>query len=212
MTTINSISAQQFEIFGGINSNHFHDGLSNDDLEYTSAYKSGKGYTVGFSFDNPNMNGYASRITLSYSKVRGSLETGFTDVNITDTSSFTDVDIETNKINLAVYPFTFIIQRIYFSFGLQANLLISNSSKGEYGNISVDGPTLRDIVDNDTFHKEFGYGLAMRAHYNIMLNNGLSIVPQYNLYYGIGEEYSTVESEKIKVWQQMLAIGIAMQF
>lgn len=202
-----SVAAQQIEIFGGINSNHFFDNIS-DNTEYSSNYESGKGYSVGFSFDNPNMNGYASRITLSYNKISGKVSTmntaGF------GGGSQTSAEIEKQSIHLAVYPFTFIVQKIYFSFGLQANFLMSNSTQGFYGNLNSN--ELIPIEDNQDFHKDLGYGVAMRTHYNIMLNNGLSIIPQYNLYYGIGEEYSTAESEKIKVWQQVLAIGIGMQF
>ncbi len=210
-----SISAQQVEFFGGINSNHLYDSNSKDAFPYSSSLSSGKDFTFGFSFDNPNMNGYASRITLSYSRITGSVSTGFVDPDLSDSGSFTSANIEKNTINLALYPFTFIIQNIYMSFGVQGNFMLSNNTTGEYGYINLGGqqplgPTAS--ATEPTFHKDIGYGLAMRIHYNIMLNNGISIIPQYNLYYGIGEEYSTAESEKIKVWQQLLAIGIGMQF
>ncbi len=207
-----STSAQQIELFGGINSNHLLDNISSDDTNYSSTLESGRGYTIGFSFDNPNMNGFASRISLSYNKIKGKISTGYLDPNLSDSGSYTQANIEKNSFNIAVYPFTFIVQNIYFGFGLQANLTMSNSTTGDYGPITIAGPEGRDISNNDSLHKDLGYGVTMRVHYNIMLNNGLSIVPQYNLYYGMSEEYSTAESEKIKVWQQVLALGIAMQF
>lgn len=210
--TLTSLSAQQLEIFGGINSNHLFD--SNDN----SAFESGRGYTIGFSFDNPNMNGYASRITLSYNRITGSASTSeLLSPQPPGLGNFrsTDAEIVKNSIQFAVYPFTFIVQKIYFSFGLQGNFMLSNDTKGKSLFTSIGGENIEtDIseVTEPTFHQDLGYGVAMRMHYNIMLNNGLSIIPQYNLYYGIGEEYATAESEKIKVWQQVLAIGIGMQF
>ena len=213
--TITSLSAQQIEIFGGINSNHLFDSIDEDSSPYSSILESGKGYTIGFSFDNPNMNGYASRITVSYNKIKGRAITTFSDSGVIPSGSYTDAIIDKSSINLAVYPFTFIVQHIYFSFGLQGNILLSNTTTGEYGSTGINGSeAIGDISEatEPTFHKDFGYGVAMRAHYNIMLNNGLSIIPQYNLYYGIGEEYATAESDKIKAWQQVLAIGIGMHF
>lgn len=205
-----TLTAQQIEIFGGINSNHLFDDVNGTTNQ--SMLESGKSYTFGFSFDNPNMNGFASRITLSYNQIKGSVATSFTDTD--DTGSFTNAEIDKKSFNVAVYPFTFIVQKIYFGFGLQANLTMSNNTVGEYGEFDINGSQSEDIsrANDPTFHKDFGYGLAMRAHYNILLNNGLSIIPQYNLYYGIVEEYATAESDKIKAWQQVLAIGIGMQF
>lgn len=203
--SITSLSAQQIEIFGGINSNHFFD--SNDDSEF----KSGNGYTIGFSFDNPNMNGIASRITLSYNNIKGNVLTSET--KSPGVSKSTTVALEKESFNLTVYPFTFIIQNIYVSFGLQGNFTMSNNSLGMFETNEPGYTLFGELNLNETeFHKEISYGAAVRIHYNIMLNNGLSIIPQYNLYYGIGEEYSTAESEKIKVWQQVMAIGIGMQF
>lgn len=198
--------AQQFEIFGGINSNHLFDSNEN------STFQSGKGYTIGFSFDNPNMNGIASRLTVSYNTVQGSAST--VQSLGTDGTTFTKAEIEKNSISVALYPFTFIVQKVFFSFGLQGNLHLSNSTLGEVGSNGLSGSTTMELSDatEPQFHKDFGFGVTMRVHYNFLLNNGLSIIPQYNLYYGIGEEYSTLESEKIKVWQQVFAIGIGMQF
>ncbi len=199
------LSAQQIELFGGINSNHIFD--SNDNSEF----KSGKGYTVGFSFDNPNMNGIASRITVSYSKVKGNVNTI---KNISPgIMQSTNVALEKNSINLGIYPFTFIIQNVYVSFGLQGNFTMSNNSAGMF-ETNEPGYLLYGEVNLDAseFHKDISYGATVRVHYNFMLNNGLSIIPQYDLYYGIGEEYTTPESDKIKSWQQLLAIGIGMQF
>lgn len=202
---LTSLSAQQIEVFGGINSNHLFD--NNDNSEF----KSDKGYAVGFSFDNPNMNGIASRITLSYNHVKGSLKT-ISNISPGVMRS-TQATVEKNSIRLAVYPFTFIVQHIYVSFGLQGNFTISNNSLGSF-ETNEPGYLLTGEVNLEAseFHKDISYGATLRIHYNFMLNNGLSIIPQYNLYYGIGEEYTTPESDKIKSWQQLLAIGIGMQF
>jgi|GEM_PF-5046630 len=204
--TITSLSAQQLEIFSGWHQSNLRDGRSSSNFSYDN------GYVLGISYDNPNMNGIASRITLSYTNFEGGLYTSQT----TDAGeSISTVLIKNSDFNIAVYPFTFFAHDIYLSLGAQASFLLDRQSLGRQTNligstISMERD-INDIKDPD-LHMDFTYGLAARLAYSFRIGNAISLTPQYNIYYGIGNEYATVESPDIKTWKQNLSFGVGFNF
>lgn len=203
------ISAQSFEMFAGINSNHPYETVNEKSKPISATFQAAQSYSVGFSVGNLKLKGIIKRITLSHNKVNGYI--GTTSFYFT---SSTDVQIDKHTVNLTLYPLVTTLKNIHFSLGVQGNLMISRFSRGYAGLLGTEPPPdyLNIELSAPNFHKALGYGIAARTHYNIEFRNGISIVPQYNLYLGIGEEYSTAEYEKIRVWQQVLALGISKQF
>lgn len=209
--TSSSLAAQSVEVYGAVTQDHYRISTENEE-DYSSSSQSGNGYTIGFSFDNPNANGIASRISIAYTVQRGSILTE--DHRLVSDHRRTEVDIETQRLDLAVYPFTFFLQRLQASFGARASFLLDEVSSGSQVRLDtgVIVETPIEDVDDPEFHKSISYGVVTRLAYTIPISQEMSIVPQYQLYLGLSKDFETAESTSIKTWQQSLAIGVTRWF
>ena len=108
------------------------------------------------------------------------------------------------------------MQGLYINFGLEANFHLSDETEGFQEIMDFDGNMFSKVpiqeIDDPNFHNTFSYGLTTRLAYEIPLNNGLSVIPQAHIYYGLSKEYSTVESEKIKTRKFNFSLGVAQMF
>lgn len=199
-----------FEIFGGANTHHMWGGVQEGQ---TAELNYGTGYQIGISFNNYTTGGILSKFSLMYSKQSASSMTeNFSNADYSGTST---LDWEKESVHLAVYPFTFFVQRLFINFGLEGSLTMNSNTTGTYTHSGFTGVVVKDIVGPENVlvePTEFNYGVLARFAYPVPVRQSLNITPQYISYLGINKEYQTPDGLEFRSFRNQLAIALEFLF
>lgn len=201
-----SAIGQNIELYGGQNTNHFHDYGQNVG-HFQSSYNPGYGYSFGLAVDSIKADWMTLRFTLKFDKYSGSLTAsdgglggGYT----------TEAEIEKSLISFGVFPFNFqIIKRIDFNLGFEISKLISESYKGTSSGWVMGQPNWHyDLQERySKYGSSISFGLSSRLAYNLQIGECITIYPQYSFYFGLSKEFIEFP-ESTKSVRHFIGIGI----
>ena len=68
-------------------------------------------------------------------------------------------------------------------------------------------------LDNDSVDicKEFNFGILSRLGYSIKLHDQWYVVPEYNFYWGLTNEFANIETG-VKSFRHYLMLGVVKRF
>ncbi len=204
--SITAIRAQRQEITIGINRNHFYDFHKKArSFESTDRF----GVSIGWSIDNMETKKFPYRVAIKLDRYQdnvnifnGGLGGGVT----------LGADVTKHMIAIDLYPLNFSIKhKLDFNFGVEFNALILENAKGQYAYRQGGSPPISSNKPLDGTTKasnSFGLGLTARVAYYISIQKGWSLVPQYQIFSGISDEFKNVQSDTRSI-RHYLAIGLA---
>jgi len=197
---------QNIELFGGLNTNQFHDYRQNEG-HFQSSYNPGSGYSFALAIDSIKADWMTLRFTLKFDKYSGSLTAsdgglggGYT----------TTAKIDKSLISLGVFPLNFrIIKRIDLNIGFEISKLISESYKGTSNDWLMGRPNWSyDLQEKyNKYSSSINLGLSTRLAYNLQINESIIISPQYIFYFGLSNEFIEFP-EATKSIRHFIGIGI----
>ena len=196
MITCSQVFAQRLGYFGGVNRNSFYDFKNDDKFAYYNAeYTPGTGFDLGFSIENFQIDSIPMRFTVSISNYKGtvSVEDGY--LSGGSTSDFTS-----NKYigNAGIYPVNIELEKNFrFNLGAQVSYLIAQSIVGDHLVYRANEALEKIKMDSDFLNtrRNVYFGISARLAYDIELANDWIISPQYNLYFGLTNEFKNIESK-----------------
>jgi len=200
------VFGQNIELFGGLNTNNFHDYKENEG-HYQSSYHSGSGYSFGLAIDSLKVDWMTLRLTLKFDKYSGDLTAS--DGGLAG-SSTTTAEINKSLISLGVFPLNFrIFKRIDLNIGFEISKLISESYKGSSNGWNMGEPNWSyDLQEKyNKYSSSINFGLSTRLAYNLQINESIIISPQYTFYFGLSNEFIEFP-EATKSIRHFIGIGI----
>lgn len=205
--SITTLRAQRQEITFGVNRNHFYD-FHKTARSFES--KDQNGLSLSWSFDNMDTKKFPLRASIKLDRYQG-------DVNIFNGGLgggvTLDAAVAKHMIAIGLYPLNFKIKRsLNFNFGVEFNALILEKAKGSFSYYQGGSPPISSNIPlddgNTRASNNFGIGVTSRVAYYISMKNGWSLVPQYQIFAGVSDEFRINQSETRSL-RHYLAIGLA---
>ncbi len=211
-----AILAQRLELFGGLNTNDFHCSASGSSQSLASS-SIGTGYGFGVGTDFKLLDTILLGLVLKLDHYKG----GFL---VQDGGhgrySSTDAKVTKTVFSIGAYPLNvMILKRIRLSAGMEVNFLIQEKITGERehnGFISVPSGwgwgSSKEVIDEE-YASQMKVtnckGLITRISYDLKIANKLFIVPQYQFFYGLNNEFVNIETNRIRALRHNFYLGIA---
>ena len=191
-----SLSAQKnIELSGGMLQNNFRDPFGEDALRKETSYTSEWGYSIRFSIDEVQVDWLKMRFTLGYNYLGGSFKSS----DGSQGGSFSiDANFNKSLLTLAVYPAHLEIGRLLWE---DFRGITIASSRGQ----AIITENVEELYDE--FNSKAYFGLNLRFAYDIKITENWALSPQYNLYYGLSQEFY-VPPETSRSYQHFFAIGL----
>jgi len=204
---LTAIGQKNIELFGGYSLNRFHD-YKNDEGYYRSTYEPGKnGYSFSFGIENVRIDWLKMRLTLRYDKYDGEIEA----INEKLSGGYTtQASIDKSVISFGLFPLNFkILKKVDLNFGISASGLIHEKFTGTSSGWSMPSNSWEYELQEeyDRFSNKIYFGLNSRIAYDFKIADDLFISPQYQIYYGISDEF-IVFPESTKSMRHYFCIGI----
>jgi hypothetical protein len=207
---LHSIQAQRHEFTIGLNRTHFYDFRK---TARTFGAEDQFWGSIGWSIDNLSTSKLPYRLTLKLERYQGDVYifNGGLGGGVT-----LDASVAKHLIALGLYPLNFSIKQVLdFNVGAEFNALILEKAKGYYGYYQGGSPPISystSLEDGKKrLSKNFGVGLNARIAYNIRIKKGWTLVPQYQIYAGVSDEFKDISSDTRTI-RHYLAIGLARKF
>jgi len=201
---------QQLGISGGYCTNYFYD-FNNDESTIRTEYEEGSGSHININLDNVYLDTFLFRFSLNFTKYYGSIKT--VDGGRTGTSS-TTADVEKYILGLAIFPINIkILNELKINIGGEFNYLLNSNVTGTKSSWSIvsNGKKINLADGTVDILKEFNFGITSRIGYAVKLKNSWSIVPEYNFYLGLTNEFENIESN-VKSFRHYFMIGFINRF
>lgn len=181
------LGQQPIEVFGGVSHNHLFD---RGDLSghYQSEYKDGSGFVFGLATEEIKTDWIKWRFTLHYEKYKGAFD-------VSDGSSgggySNEATFDKSIIAVGLFPLNFkIIKNFHLNLGLILSRMVSENIEGTSSSWVVNkGLSSYPIDKSKRFSNRVMMGLQARVAYRVKLSEKFSLIPQYQLYYGISSEF-----------------------
>ncbi len=197
---------QNMEVYGGLNTNHFHD-FKSEYGHYGSNYNVGAGYSFGIAVDGIQADWMSFRFTLKFDKYSGSLTAingGLAGV------SRTNAKIKKSLVSFGAFPVNLqLLKKIDFNLGFEISKLISETFQGTRSGSRLGRPDWSYDLQEEysEYNSARNFGLNARLAYNLKVNESISISPQYCFYFGLSQEFIKFP-EATKAVRHFLGIGI----
>ena len=204
---ISSLIGQSLEFFGGTSINTFYDFQKNDG-HFNSNYEPGWGYTLGIAFDYKGLPElYPLRFVLRFDHYSGKL---YTRNGGLGGSSSTNANIEKSCIDFGIYPVIIKINKnLKINIGGEFSFLISEKKSGNrFWHVGPDygENNLEDEPEN--LSSDFNFGIVVLITYRTKISEGWYIVPQYQFYWGLTNEFTHIQADTKSI-RNYLLIGIS---
>ena len=200
-------SGQQIGLSGGYCQNHFHD-FRKDEGHMITDYEEGPGYSFNINLDNVYLDTFLIRFSLNFTKYLGSIRT--TDGGLGGGST-TKAAVEKYALGLSIFPINIkIYKELRLNFGGEFSYLVNSKVNGTQSswNISSGGNNV-DLDDGSVdIFKEFNFGILSRLGYNIKLFKHWFLIPEYNFYLGLTNEFDDIESN-VYSFRHYFMLGVA---
>lgn len=206
-SSLTTFGQKSIELLGGYCKNNFHDYLK-DEGHYQSSYEPGNnGYSVGIGLENIKVDWLTMRFTLRYDKYDGKilasdggLGGGYT----------TNASIDKSLLTLGLFPVNLkFFKSIDINIGLEISRLIRENVLGTASGWQMGQPNWSEDLNDryDRYNNNLHIGLKTRIAYDIKMGNDLFLSPQYQIYYGISNEFEEFP-ESTKSIRHYFCIGI----
>lgn len=206
-SSLKTFGQKSIEFFGGYCKNNFHDYMK-DEGHYQSSYELGNnGYSVGIGIEKIQVDWLTMRFTLRYDKYDGEilasdggLGGGYT----------TKANIDKSLLTLGLFPVNLkVVKAVDINIGLEISRLIHESISGTASGWLMGQPNWSEDLNDryDRYNNLLYIGLKSRIAYDLKLRNDLYISPQYQIYYGISNEFEEFP-EATKSIRHYFCIGI----
>lgn len=206
---VTSISAQNFELYVGMNQNKFFD-RQKEGGHFYSRYSPGNGYSIGLSVSDLKINSTHIRISLLMDTYSG---TFFTQDGGQGATNTTSAEVEKTTLGLCIAPLNFtLFKKIKFDVGGELSYEFNDKVNGYKSSWMITGTSSKIILGNNSaiIKKGIVFGISGRISYDIKINQDWIVKPQYNLYLGLTDEFNNTEAA-IKSLRNNLGIGIVMR-
>lgn len=199
---------QRVEISGGLNRNQFYN-LGKQDVHNSSQYNSGDGYSFGLSLEDLNLDTLPIKLSLEFTNYKGHLNVGSSGLGA---GSSTDAQVNINTFGLGIYPFNFnIFKNLRVCFGSEFRFLLNEKTSATRYSWKMDDAT-HHVVSSEHeltgINEKFNVGILGHVGYDFKLKSGWIIIPQYQFYLGLTDEFKNIEATT-KSFRHYFKIGIA---
>lgn len=205
--TAGLISAQNFEITGGVNRNCFYD-FNKEDLHFHSDYTRGFGYSVGLGLSNVTCKEFNLRYAVRLENYEGSFYC--TNGGIAQYTS-TSAKVRKTVLALDFSPMNFIVtEHIHIGLGGECSFLLGNKTSGTKLSWTQTDPIGTIVeIENDSvkINRKFFCGIIASAGYTFQWDESWSFAVQYRYYLGLMNEFENTEA-RIKSMRHNFEIGI----
>jgi len=202
-----NLIGQSIEFYGGALINSFYDFERNDNRTVTD-YKSGLGYALRISYNAEQLTDFPFRLTLYFEQYSGEI---YKKGGGQGGGSIIDINTVKQSIGIGIYPLNFKFGGNFkVNFGANFNLLISEKESG-YHSFWLGGTSNETYWDNDSaqLSSTIIFGLSSRFAYKIKVSENWCIVPQYQFYWGLSDEFES-NLEKVKSIRNYFLVGILL--
>lgn len=202
---------QRIEISGGFNRNQFYN-LGRKDVHNSSRYNSGNGYSIGLSLEDLKLDTLPIKLSLEFTNYKGHLNVGSSGLGA---GSSTDAQVNINTIGLGIYPLSFRpFKNLRFSLGSEFCFLLNEKTSATRYSWIIDDAThhlvstKHELID---INNKFNVGILGHIGYDFELTDGWVIIPQYQFYLGLTDEFKNIEATT-KSFRHYFKIGITRKF
>jgi len=206
--THNSISAQAFELFGGLSKNKFYD-IQGHWPNDTGKYTSKNGQYIGVALHQIRLDDLDFGITISYEKYGGDL---WATVGGRGGGRTVNAMVDKSILSLGLFPFNkHLFKKIKFSLGIVISKLIRESFSGR-DKFSLLSSSMFD-TDESLNQKYNSYststliGLRGALSYDFKFSEGIILSPHYTYYIGLFEEFIDFP-RAVKSMRHQIGLGI----
>lgn len=204
--SISGLFAQSLELYGGVSRNRFYDFQKDEDY-FSSDYTPGWGYTFGVAYEYTGLPKLTLRFVLNFESYNG--ETYTTNGGLGGYAS-TKASVKENCIGIDIYPINIkIIENLKINIGGAFKFLVSENISGDYNwasGPSSGGGSLNE--ESEQISSSFNFGIITLISYRIKFSEGWYIVPQYQFYWGLTNEFINGQANT-KSLRNYLLVGIS---
>lgn len=198
--------SQQLGIAGGYCINNFYD-FHKDEGHFKSNYSQGSGYAFNINLDEVLLDTFIFRFALNFARYDGSIYIrdgglgGFTTEN---------AYVEKYVVGLTTFPINIkIFKEFKINIGGDFNYLVYSNITGTRISYSANGGgnTIDFKNKSPDILKEYNFGILGRLSYNIRFYKKWYLVPEYNYYWGLTNEFVNFNA-KVKSKRNYFMIGV----
>jgi len=203
---ISTIFGQNIGFSGAYCANHYYDFKKNDG-HFITEYKNGSGYSLNINLDSIILGKDQFRFSLHFLKYDGSIMTR--DGGLAGGVS-TKADITKYILGLTIFPININVwKELVINMGGDLNYLIYTNASGIKTEWGLGNPTKIENLEDRTIdiYNEFNLGIVTRIGYNIKVYKHWYLVPEYNFYFGLTNEFNKVEAN-VKSVRQYFTLGL----
>ncbi len=157
-------------------------------------YETGSGYSFNINLDNVYLDTFLFKFSLNFTKYDGGIMT--TDGGLGGNST-TKADVEKHVLGISIFPINIkIFKELRLNFGGEFSYLINSDVTGTKSswNMASGGKNI-DLADESVdIFKEFNFGIISRIGYNFKVFKLWYLVPEYNFYLGLTNDFDNIES------------------
>ncbi|MCD4795073.1 MAG: hypothetical protein K8R54_17715 [Bacteroidales bacterium] len=198
------VTAQDIEIFGGINKNYFFD-FEKENPHFRSEYFSDYGYSLGLSISKLKFDSIPIRLSVIIDNYKGKLKITSGGLGYSQT---TEAEVEKTTIGLLIYPLNLnILKNGQINLGALFTYKINFKSSGNFTSWSIGDPYIYEEKLIKIKNNDFIFGINGRASYDLKIMNNWYISPQYKFYIGLTNEFKDLQTN-VKSLRHIFEISI----
>ncbi|MBK7810372.1 MAG: hypothetical protein IPI50_03875 [Saprospiraceae bacterium] len=205
-----SIFSQQIGISAAFCTNQYFD-LKKDDGHFLTQYKMGDGFGIQLNLENSNINAHPLSVSFNLTKYDGQI---MTRDGGRAGSNNTRADVTKYIVGLSIFLINVkMLDELELNFGVNFNYLLFYNMAGEQLFQLGGRPDRKYNLAERTVDilQEFNIGLQSRIGYNIRVYKNWYLVPEYNFYLGMTNEFNHIESF-VKSYRQFFLLGLMKRF
>ena len=202
---------QKLEFYTGTLQNNFYDKYKNEG-HYSSNYSGNWGFSLGCAIDSLKFEWHTLRISIQYDLYSGNM---YASDGSLGSGCSVDGQIQKGILSLSINPINIrkLIHRMQLSIGITGSILIHESFSGDYRSwIISQGTSIVRLEDKfNSYSSNLTFGLQLLINYRIPISEGLELVPQYSIYYGLTKELKQFP-QGMKSIRNYFLIGLRKKF
>lgn len=181
--------SQSILLYGGGNINQYFNWHVKDQ-HISKNYSPNSGFNFGIMY-NAKLDSKPIEVGIELTQYNGYVLNSYIGLGINSISEF---DSKKYAIGIFILPIKIKIEKdIFYSIGLNAQYLISSQTIGYYSS-TIAGKTKIQEINNTIKEPKLIAGIVNKFQIQLKLQEGLFVVPQLNLYLGIGKEFENTDT------------------
>ncbi len=183
---------QSVGVSAGLNRNQFYY-PGKQDIHTSATYNYDYGYSMGISIEDLKLDSLSIKLTLEFFNYNGKIHTESSGLGA---GSSTSAQVSKNIIGIGIYPYQLrLFQKVKILFGGEMNVLMSNKTSGTMYSWRMTDNHQYEFSERaiKNINGNLNFGLSSQVCYSIKLLNNWVIVPEYQFYLGLSNEFKNIE-------------------